>query len=354
MATRAAERDSIGSAPRAAGILARLGCRWALDAGLDLAPLLQRARLTPEQMRDRQFRPAVRDQVRLLDLLAQALDDELFGHHLTARVDLREMGFLYYVGASAATLHEAMRRLARYGTLGNEGIALRCTVVERLELSLRFVGVSRHLDRHQTEGWLTVLFRMLRQLTGRKIEAELVRFVHPRPNAPRELAAFFGGPVEFGAAVDEIAIAASWAESPVVSADPYLHELLVRYCEEALSRRRTRGSELRVRVENAITPLLPHGEARADEVARHLGLSRRTLTRRLAAEGLSFEGILDALRLDLAHRYLADRDLTISEIAWLLGYRESSAFSRAFRRWTGKSPREGRQKESSAKALRRA
>jgi AraC-like DNA-binding protein len=83
----------------------------------------------------------------------------------------------------------------------------------------------------------------------------------------------------------------------------------------------------------------------ADEISRKLGMSQRTLARRLAAEGLTFAGILDELKLELAKRYLQDEDLRISQIAWLLGYRESSAFTHAFHRWFGKTPRQMRAKE---------
>ena len=95
-------------------------------------------------------------------------------------------------------------------------------------------------------------------------------------------------------------------------------------------------------VENSIAPLLPHAEVHATTVADHLGVSERTFARRLAAEGLTFGEILDGLRRDLAVRYLDERDLQISQIAWLLGFQQPSAFSHACRRWTGKSPLEYR------------
>ena len=95
-------------------------------------------------------------------------------------------------------------------------------------------------------------------------------------------------------------------------------------------------------MENAIVPLLPHGKPRAGTVARDLGLSPRTLARRLEAEGLSFSSVLEKLRQDLARRYLAEDQLSIAQIAWLLGYRETAAFSHAFKRVTGKTPREAR------------
>jgi AraC-like DNA-binding protein len=81
------------------------------------------------------------------------------------------------------------------------------------------------------------------------------------------------------------------------------------------------------------------GRQRQSKIASELGVSRRTLARRLASDGLSFRTLLDRSRFDLAKRYLQERDLPISEIAWLLGYRETSAFNHAFKRWTGRTPK---------------
>ena len=126
---------------------------------------------------------------------------------------------------------------------------------------------------------------------------------------------------------------------PVVSADPYLNKLLINYCEEALARRPANLGSFRSAVENAIIPLLPHGKAQAAEIARRLGVSQRTFARRLTAEGVTFSEVLESLKSYLAQRYLADDSLSISQIAWLLGYQEVSAFTHAFKRWTGIPPR---------------
>jgi AraC-like DNA-binding protein len=95
---------------------------------------------------------------------------------------------------------------------------------------------------------------------------------------------------------------------------------------------------LRTRVENAISSVLPHGKVLVEDIARSLGMSERTLARKLLDEGLNFTEILQNLRRDLAVRYLKDRKLHISKIAWLLGFREVSAFTHAYKRWTGKTP----------------
>lgn len=182
---------------------------------------------------------------------------------------------------------------------------------------------------------------MCRQLTGLRLLPSRVRLIHRREN-DTELAEFFGDNVEFGARADDITFSENIRHSPVVSADPYLNKVLTSYCEDAIAHReRTRGS-FQTSVENAIVPLLPHGKARADEIARHLGVSQRTFARRLSHEGLTFSNVLENLRADLANRYLNEGELPVSQIAWLLGYREVGSFSHAFKRWTGKTPREAR------------
>jgi AraC-like DNA-binding protein len=132
---------------------------------------------------------------------------------------------------------------------------------------------------------------------------------------------------------------------PVSSADPYLNELLRKYCDEARATRHANIGALRSSIENIIVPSLPHKKIRSEEIATALGLSRRTLARRLASEGLSFSGILHELRYDLARRYLSEVGLSISTIAWLLGYDEVSSFTHAFKRWAGTAPKQARSAE---------
>jgi AraC-like DNA-binding protein len=99
--------------------------------------------------------------------------------------------------------------------------------------------------------------------------------------------------------------------------------------------------------------LLPHGHANLDAVANRIGVSQRTLARRLAAEGQNYSAVLEDLKAELAKHYLADNDLTVSQIAWLLGYQEVSSFTHAFKRWSGKTPRQVRTRENSARLAAR-
>ena len=119
-----------------------------------------------------------------------------------------------------------------------------------------------------------------------------------------------------------------------------MNKILLKVCEESLNARKSNAGAFRITVENAIAPLLPHGQAQAHVVAKKLGMSERTLARRLAEEGVTFIEVLQQLKASLASRYLEDEGMPISRIAWLLGFEDASSFSHACRRWTGKSPRE--------------
>jgi len=329
--------------PSTNGLMSRLAYAKLKKAGIELAPLLKKAKLNAAQIDDRKGRVSVQGQIRFLELAADALRDALLGFHMALEFDVREVGLLYYVVASSDTIGDALQRMVRCSQVVNEGVSLEYVVrIDSLAVLFEYVGVPRHSDRQQIEFWITALVRECRELTRQHVVPKSIKFAHRRLDIASELDKFAGVAIEFGARVDEIALPRTVKDVSLVSADHYLNELLVAYCDEARAKRAVRSGGVRLEVENAIALLLPHGEARLEEVARRLGISRRTLTRRLSAEGTSFTKVLNLLRIDLARRHLGDQDLSISQIAWLLGYQEVSAFTHAFKRWTGRTPREAR------------
>jgi AraC-like DNA-binding protein len=273
-----------------------------------------------------------------LDEAAIALKDDCLGFTLARDFDPREIGLLYYVMASSQTLGEALKRLARYSKVTNEALVFGYREGNRLIISLSYSGVPRHSDRHQIEFCMFGLLRICRLLTGQNIVPQHFSFSHHRSQAIPEMARFVGTKMEFGSDRDEFALNLDARELPLVHSDSYLNDLLVNYCEAALADRRDDTSQLRTKVENAIASVLPHGKVLVEDIARSLGMSERTLARKLSDEGLNFTQILQQLRRDLAVRYLDDRKLHVSKIAWLLGFREVSAFTHAYKRWTGKTP----------------
>jgi AraC-like DNA-binding protein len=294
--------------------------------------------LTPEVIADPEERLSVRSQVALLDEAAIALKDDHLGFTLARDFEPRELGLLYYVMASSQTLGDALKRVARYSQITNEALVVGYREGNRLIINLSYSGVPRHSERHQIEFCIFAVLRICRMLTGQNLVPQYFSIAHYQSGATSEMARFVGTKVEFGADKDEFALNADTRELPLIHADPYLNDLLLKYCEAALVDRRDDTSQLRTRVENAISSLLPHGRVLVEDVARSLGMSKRTLARRLSEDGLNFTEILQQLRRDLAARYLDDRKLHVSKIAWLLGFSEVTAFTHACKRWTGKSP----------------
>ena len=330
--------EKIGTVPTATGGIARAAYARAALSLPDVALVAKRAGITLKQLKEPGFRIPVGSQITFLNLIAARLDDEFLGYHLATGIDLRDLGLLYYVLASSDTLGEAMKRGQRYCSLQNEGVLMKYRDDGRVCVSFHYNGVRRLSDRHQIEFFVTTAVRLCRQLVGWRLNPIRIRLAHRRTNLPAGVAPYFGCEFDFGSEVDEIEYAPSSGRLPLASADTYLNKLLMKYCEEALSRRRLKVQCWRLAVENTLAPLLPHGQGRLSEVATRLGVSIRTLERRLARENVSFVEVLDELRCELAKRYLQEPNLPISQIAWLLGYADPSAFTHSFRRWTGKSP----------------
>jgi AraC-like DNA-binding protein len=335
------KRMRLNDIPTASGGIARAAYVLASQAHISVGPLLRRANLTLQQVKNPHFRMAVRDQIKFLNLVADELQEEFIGIRLGQTADLRELGLLYYVMASSDSLGDALQRGSRYSTIHNEGVHISYRAGKFVTVTLNYFGVARQSDRHQIECIITLLLRMCQELSGRLLVPLRVKLMHHRTRMPSEFRRLFGERVAFACAADEVVYPGSIAHTPSIKADPHLNELLVKYCEEAHANRRKKSATWQLKVENAIVPLLPHGQARIGKIAAELGVSRRTLARRLASEGFTFRKALYSLRFDLAKRYLREEDLPISEIAWLLGYRETSALNHAFKRWTGKAPKRG-------------
>jgi AraC-like DNA-binding protein len=321
------------------GVMTRLAYAHAKAEGIAVGPMLKRAGLSRRQIEDQRARLAVRGQVQFLNLVADTTGDELLGFHLAQHFELRDGGLFYYVLASSQSLFEVCERAARYSALINEGVVQNLVDGRGVGLRMQHAGVSRHQDRHQVEYWITALLRILRKLTGVRLVPQRIRLMHQRRRGAAEMARFFGCDIEFGAGADEILFAREVRNVRVANADPYLSRILIAFCEQAMAQRRASRGSFSTSVENAIAAALPHGKARANVIAKELGLSQRTLARRLAMEQTSFSRLVNGLRRELAARYMKEEGLPISQIAWLLGYQEVGAFSHAFKRWTGKAPR---------------
>src|SRR4029078_1639946 len=284
------------AALRCGGLLSRLAYERGRKEGVNVEALLRQAHLTPREIKNKDIQLGVQNQIKFVDLVAKATSDPLLGFRLAHSYDLREIGLLYYVIASAETLLGSLQRAARYSDVANEGVDLEVKKGDDLRLRLHYSGVSRHSDVHQIEFGMASVVRICRKVLGTNFRPIEICIMHDRREQAREIERLLGCAVKTGADVDEIIFSRESGERPIVTADPYLNQMCVRLCNETLARLAKKTSPLKVKVENVIAALLPHGEMHFDAVAMRLGMSGRTLARKLALEGHSFTKILEGLR----------------------------------------------------------
>ena len=325
--------------PTATGFAARQAIAELVKRNIEVAPLLRRVGLSEHDLDNRQRRISAIAQIRLLEYAAEALGDSAFGLHIAQQANLRQVGLLFYVTSAARTLGETLPLYERYCRIVNEAVRVKLSPIQNgVVVKVNFVGVSRHHFRQNAEFLLAASLKGMRENVGRNVHPIRVTFAHPRNSNLQEVERFFGCPVEFGSAFDQWSFSNETLALPLITGDPYLLETLQPFCDEAARERNTAVGTLRSSVENEAQKLLPHGKANRKTVASALGMSERTLSRKLADEGTTYDELVDQLRRSLAFQYIKAQTLSLSQIAWLLGYEGSSSFCHAFARWTGSSP----------------
>ncbi len=284
--------------------------------------------------------------VLLFENAARALREPCFGVRLGSAVELTEAGLLAYVTLNSPDLGSALRNLCRYLPLLTEGsvVELRREAEEVL-LLFSFVGPIAMTSRQLPEFGATLMVRVCDAITGHRVRP--LRIELRQEAACPMLARRLGLPVMVDQPRSALVLDVASVTVPVVNADTRLLELLRRYADDVLARR-TGRDDLVARAERWILEHLHTGRVGVAPLARSLGMSDRTLARRLAEGGLTPAGLVDDLRRQLANRYLAEHAFPLARITYLLGYSDLSAFTRAFRRWTGRTPSEWRAEPLSA------
>lgn len=189
------------------------------------------------------------------------------------------------------------------------------------------------------DGAIGIYFNVLKGLCGLHWQAAQVTIARRRPPSPARYERFFGTPVLYDAEATTISFDAKWLEMPVPNADPALRRLLQEHLD--LMEAEEQG-DLAERVRRMLRTVLLTRTATIDDIANLLHLTRRTLTRRLDSEGTSFRILSDEIQFEIARQLLEHTAMSMTQIALALHYSETSAFSRAFRQWSGMPPRNWR------------
>jgi len=336
--------------PTVGGFAAKCAIAALQKRNTAIQPLLRRAGLSEHDLDDPSIRVPATSQGTLLEYAAEPTGDAALGVHLAEQANPRDVGLLFYIASAAKNFGEALALFSRYRAINNESVRLKLSPrSEGVIVDIDFLGVSQHHVKQNTEFWIGVMIKAAREITGRDIRPSRVACTHFRNSELREFERFYGCPVEFGAPSDQLAFSNETLAIPVDTKDPHLLKTLRPICEEALRAAKTQVT-LRASVESEVQRLLPQGQATARSVAGALSVSARTLSRRLADEGTTYAEVVDQLRQSLALEYLKDSSVSVSQIAWRLGYATPSSFNHEFKRWMGRSPSIGRNRHASAKA----
>jgi AraC-like DNA-binding protein len=253
-------------------------------------------------------------------------------------MDLRNIGLLYYLAAACTTVSDALEYLKRYAATTTDEIRLEILPQEQETVVIfRRVAAFDEPPRQHAELIALAFIRVLWSLTNRTFAPSRIVFAHGRDSGVREVHRILRCPIDFAQNADTWVLPTSVLRLPVMSEDHRLLQILEAHAEELLAKSDHRTG-LRGMVENRLLSLLPSGRVQATVIANHLGMTVRTLSRRLAQEDTSFAAVLEDLRERLAFRYLQNQRITLQQVAWLLGYSEVGAFNHAFKRWTGTSP----------------
>jgi AraC-like DNA-binding protein len=305
----------------------------ARSLGLDPQAQLRAAGLSPRCLDDPETPISVVAVRELLEASAQAAGIEDLGLQLAAGRRLANLGPISIVLREEPTARQALDTLGRYLRLLNASLLTHIEdhgdlVLIREEVLVDGAGPVRQ----SIELAVGVMFRILTELLGTRWRPRRVCFAH---RAPQDLAShrrLFGGDPEFNASFNGIVCAARDLTVRLPTLDSGMAVYARRFLDQALSttRRSTLDSARQL-----IGALLPGGRCTADQVARHLGVDRRTLHRHLAAEGQSFSTLMAGIRSEFAQRQLRDSDRTLAELAELLGFSGPSAFAYWFRRQFG-------------------
>lgn len=302
--------------------------------------LLAEVGLTSEELADPHFRVPHDRLLALWRGATRLSGDPSFGLSVGQQAPLGSFDVLDYVIRNCAVLGEAFEAIIRYQRLIHTATGFH---LERAEGTARFtqrlVGEFAPMPREACEFVLAALVTRGRRVTGRDWSVRQVSFQHAAPDDTREYQRLFRGPVLFSQPVNELVLDEALLRLPTVGADPGLKEVLERHGVDLLSRLPP-AEDFISKVRYEISVGMRGSPPSVDTVARKLGLSRRSLQRRLGEEGTRFQQLVDATRRSIAERQIRERKLALSEIAFLLGFSEASAFHRAFRRWTGLTPSE--------------
>ena len=329
-----------------AASVARGLMQLAVAKGADPEALSRRAGLAPADLQDPDARIPAPNYVALMKAGQELAGDPALALHYAEQVDLTEVSVVGLLTHARETMRDAFAQISRYSRLVSDEDD---DVGERMQIVPAGDGLDWLVDNRADPNLFPEATEIClgRLVCGPRVFdttpfCKEVHVTHPAPSYRSEYDRIFRAPIVFESDRNALLIDASWHDHKIAPRQRYAFGVLSRHAE-ALLQRLEQSKTVRGRVESRLISSLHTGKVGMDAVAAELGFSRQTLLRRLKAEGATYEQVLDELRSRMASHYLDGRKVSISETAYLLGFSDRAAFTHAFKRWTGSSPRARRE-----------
>jgi AraC-like DNA-binding protein len=321
--------------------------RYLERAGIPAGQLCQTIGVAPSVLDDPHARLAGSVMERLWDEAIRLSGDADLGLHTAENFNPGALNILGYVLLSCRSAVEALGRAAQYAALLNDGMKVSLThqgsrTAYSFEVVANCDNYLARAPRHAMETMACGTLVTLRRLTTRNIQPLAVTFRHPAPRSTAEHRRIFGD-VEFGQPENSITFRSADLEGDLLSANPVLLAVFDAQARQVLSQMEQRPQQgapgpISQRVLTLLARRITVAVPSLEEVASSLAMSERSLQRELRNENTSYRQLVEDMRREIAVQHLAQPGASASEAAFLLGFSEPSAFSRAFRRWTGSAP----------------
>jgi AraC-like DNA-binding protein len=314
---------------------------WSIMESMDINPevFIEQSlgrKIDPKTRLDQNSRILYRDIEKIWLHLVEVSGDECLALKFADKWHPSHLGALGYAWLASSSLRTAFSRLQRYVRMVSEGVEITSS-----ESGDEFSVVVSHLAVEQalaprTDGTMAIILDMCRANLSRDFSPLRITFTRPAPKCAGEYYGYFRCPIDFDADDNRLVFLTGMIDAPSPGSNPKMAEISDRIIIDYLAR--MDKSDIISRVKSEIIRQMPSGRVTDHVVAEALHLSERSLQRALQEKGQSFKQLLTEIRHDLALKYVRDNSLSLTEISFMLGFSEMSAFSRAFKRWTGNTP----------------
>lgn len=316
------------------------------ELGADARVVVNSVGLSLSDFGDPEFKIPYVKLGKLLGHCAQSTGCGYFGLLVGQKIFLHSLGLLGFLMQSANTVRDAIEDYLSFADLQDQGAVTLINSINGVSLLSYSIFVEDvEAEEHIYDGTMAGYQNVLRSLCGENFKPTEILFTRSRPKDSKPYDRFFKAPIRYNSEYNAIAFHSNCLELAPVRIDPHLNAFIKK---EVKKQHAAQPKSITETIHPLLRRLLIAQKCTLSETAAQLGLHSRTLNRRLKAEGTTFQAEAEAARYLMARQFLLSSNQSIAEVAIILGYSDTSAFTNAFKRWSGTSPSEWRKQKTMA------